>query len=206
VTYKDQGDPKDVRQILSFTNFKDTSAYGLEFSLSYKVANWWRINSSMDFYSQKQFGTVDLTILNAQRIEVTNEVFNARISNSFKVSKRLNLQLFTKYRGPQEDIQWKIENMWMVNTGGSLKILDGKGSINFRVNDIFRGIKFAFNSSSPFIQDGRFNWESRTAYLSFNYRFGSGKIKQNNVEVEIIIIIIIQKKEMLVFKTDFFCD
>jgi outer membrane receptor protein involved in Fe transport len=177
VTYKDPGDPTNVRQILSFTNFEDTSAYGLEFSLNYKVANWWRINSSMDFYSQKQFGTVDLTNTNAQRIEVTNEVFNARVSNSFKVSKRLNLQLFAMYRGPQEDIQWKTENMWMVNTGASLKVLDGKGSINFRVNDIFQGMKFAFNASTPFVQNGKFNWESRTAYLGFNYRFGSGKNK-----------------------------
>ncbi|WP_339662389.1 TonB-dependent receptor [uncultured Polaribacter sp.] len=177
VTYKDPADPTDVRQILSYTNFDDTSSYGLEFSLNYKIADWWRINSSMDFYSQKQFGTVDLTTANAQRIEVTNEVFNTRISNSFKVSDRFNLQLFAMYRGPQEDIQWKTENMWMVNTGASLTVFDGKGSINFRVNDIFQGMKFAFNSSSPFVQNGQFNWESRTAYLGFNYRFGNGKNK-----------------------------
>jgi hypothetical protein len=83
---------------------------------------------------------------NAQRIEVTNDVFNARVSNSFKVYSHLNLQLFAMCRGPQEDIQWKAENMWMVNTGDSLEVFDGKGSINFRVNDIFRGMKFAFNS------------------------------------------------------------
>lgn len=177
VTYKDPADPTDVRQILSFTNFEDTSSYGIEFTLNYKVADWWRINSSMDFYSQKQFGTVDLTTANAQRIEVTNEVFNTRISNSFKVSDRFNLQLFAMYRGPQEDIQWKTENMWMVNTGASLTVFDGKGSINFRVNDIFQGMKFAFNSSNPFVQNGQFNWESRTAYLGFNYRFGNGKNK-----------------------------
>jgi outer membrane receptor protein involved in Fe transport len=177
VTYKDPGDPTNVKQILSWTNFEDTSAYGLEFSLNYKVANWWKINSSMDFYSQKQFGTVDLTNANAQRIEVTNEVFNTRISNNFEISETFNLQLFAMYRGPQEDIQWKTENMWMVNSGASLKVLDGKGSINFRVNDIFKGMKFAFNSTSPFVQDGQFNWESRSIYLGFNYRFGSGKNK-----------------------------
>ena len=177
MTYKDLGDPTDVRQLLSYTNFEDTSAYRLEFSLSYKVANWWKINSSMDFYSQKQFETVDLTTLNTQRTEVTNEVFNARISNSFKASKRLNLQLFAMYRVPQKEIQWKIENMWIRNTRHSFKILDRTGSLNFRVNDIFKGIKFAFKSSSPFVQDGRFNWESRTAYLGFNYSFGSGKNK-----------------------------
>lgn len=173
VTYADPLDPA-VKQILSFTNFDDTSSYGLEFSANYKVNNWWRINSSMDFYSQKQFGIVKE---NSPRIEVTNEVFNARISNSFNASKNLKFQLFAMYRGPSQDIQWKVENMWMVNTGASLTVLEGKGTINFRVNDLFKGMKFAFNSSKPFVQNGRFNWESQTAYLGFNYRFGSGKNK-----------------------------
>ncbi len=176
ITFADPLDP-DVKQILSHTNFDDTSSYGLEFSANYKVNNWWRINSSMDFYSQKQFGIVDTNNANAARIEVTNEVFNARISNSFKASKNLRFQLFAMYRGPQEDIQWRVDNMWMINTGASLNVLKGKGTINFRVNDIFKGMKFAFNSSSPFVQNGRFNWESQTAYLGFNYRFGSGKNK-----------------------------
>ena len=175
VTYNDPNDPNNVKQILSWTNFEDTDAYGLEFSLNYKIAKWWSVNSSMDFYSQKQMGTVDLVDPNAQKIEVTNEVFNARVNNSFKVSKRLNVQLFAMYRGPKEDIQWKVENMWMVNTGASLQVFDGKGSINFRVNDIFRGMKFAFNSDRPFTQNGKFNWESQTAYIGFNYKFGSGK-------------------------------
>ena len=40
----------------------------------------------------------------------------------------------------------------MVNTGVSLKVLDGKGNINFRLNDIFQGMKFAFNPSTPFVK------------------------------------------------------
>jgi outer membrane receptor protein involved in Fe transport len=176
VTYADPLDP-DVKQILSYTNFDDTSSYGLELSANYKVNNWWRINSSMDFYSQKQLGIVEQNNTNASTTEITNEVFNARISNSFNVSKKLKIQLFAMYRGPSEDIQWEVENMWMVNTGASLTVLEGKGTINFRVNDIFKGMKFAFNSYKPFVQNGRFNWESQTAYLGFNYRFGSGKNK-----------------------------
>ncbi|WP_298778222.1 TonB-dependent receptor [uncultured Polaribacter sp.] len=177
VTYADPLDVEGVRQILSFTNFESTDAYGLEVSSNYKVNKWWRINTSMDFYSQTQQGIVDLTNDNAQQIEVQNNVFNARISNSFKATKNLSLQLFAMYRGPSEDIQWSVENMWMVNTGASLNVLKGKGTINFRVNDIFSGMKFAFNSTSPYAQNGRFNWESRTAFLGFNYRFGSGKNK-----------------------------
>jgi outer membrane receptor protein involved in Fe transport len=177
VTYRDPVDPTNVRQILSFTNFNNTDAYGLEFSTNYKVAKWWRINASMDFYSQKQLGTVDLTTPNAQQVEVTNEVFNARISNSFTATKNLKFQLFAMYRGSQEDIQWEVKPMWMINTGASLTVLKRKGTITFRVNDIFQGMKFGFNSTNPYVQNGQFNWESRTTYLGFNYRFGGGKNK-----------------------------
>ena len=38
-------------------------------------------------------------------------------------------------------------------------------------------MKFAFKSENPYPSTGQFNWESRTAYLGFMYRFGSGKNK-----------------------------
>jgi len=175
VTYSDPSDPSNVRQILTFANFDDTDAYGLELSANYKIAKWWRANASMDFYSQKQFGTADLTNPNATRREVQNEAFNARISNSFRVNKNLRLQLFAMYRGANRNIQWDVDPMSMVNIGANYSVLKGKGSISFRVNDIFNTMRFKFNSTNPFAQDGRFKWESRTTYLGFNYRFGGGK-------------------------------
>ena len=177
VTYKDPADNNNVRQILTFANFDDTNAYGFELSSNYKVAKWWRANASLDFYSQKQFGIADLNNPNAPRLEVQNEVFNARLSNSFTVSKKLRLQLFAMYRGSNRDIQWNVEPMWMINAGANYSVLKGKGNITFRVNDIFQGMKFAFDSTNPFTQNGRFQWESRNTYIGFNYRFGGGKNK-----------------------------
>ncbi len=177
ITYLDPADVSETGQILTFTNFDDTDAYGVELSSNFKLAKWWNVNTSIDFYSQKQFGIVELNNPNASTVEVTNEVFNARISNSFRVSKNLRFQLFSMYRGPREDIQWDVDEMWMINAGANLNVLKGKGTITFRVNDIFEGMKFQFNSVNPFTQDGRFQWESRTSYIGFNYRFGGGKNK-----------------------------
>ncbi|AUC15324.1 hypothetical protein BTO06_09295 [Tenacibaculum sp. SZ-18] len=177
VTYKDPADPSNIRQILTFQNFDDTDAYGVELSSNYRIAKWWRANASMDFYSQKQFGIADLSNPSAPRLEVQNEVFNARISNSFTVSERLRLQLFAMYRGSVEDIQWKVDPMKMVNIGANYTVFGGKGNVTFRVNDIFNTMQFQFASDNPFTQNGKFKWESRTAYLGFNYRFGGGKNK-----------------------------
>ena len=175
VTYRDPSDPSGVRQILSFANFDDTDAYGFEFSAGFRVTKWWRANSSIDFYSQKQFGTNDLSNPTAPRVEVTNQTFNARISNSITATKKLRLQVFAMYRGANQDIQWEVDPMWMVNAGATYSVFKGKGTLSLRFNDIFRGMKFQFNSERPFTQNGRFQWESRTTYLGFNYRFGGGK-------------------------------
>lgn len=175
VAYKDPNDSSNTKQILSRTNFDNTNAYGFEFSAGYKIAKWWRANFSSEVFSQKQFGVVELNNPNAQRLEIENTSFSGRLVNSFTVSKKLRLQLFSMYRSAKEDIQWKIKPMWMVNAGASYSVLKGKGSISFRYNDIFKGMKFGFTAETPYKQVGQFNWESHSAYIGFNYRFGSGK-------------------------------
>jgi len=62
----------------------------------------------------------------------------------------------------------------------SLNVLKRKGTITFRVNDIFKSMKFKFKSANLYPQNGQFNWESRTAYLGFMYRFGIGKNKRRS--------------------------
>ncbi|MBG7630904.1 MAG: outer membrane beta-barrel protein, partial [Bacteroidetes bacterium] len=74
-------------------------------------------------------------------------------------------------------VQFETSSMSMVNAGASLNVLKKKGTISFRVNDIFKGMRFKFESVNPYPSEGQFNWESRTAYLGFAYRFGGGKNK-----------------------------
>ncbi len=176
ITNVDPANPS-VGQILTFTNFSETDAYGMELSANFKLNKWWRVNSSMDYYSQEQLGNITNTGGTPTQLTVQNNVFNARVSNSIRATKNLRLQLFGMYRGAQRDIQWDVDPMWMVNLGASWTVLKGKGTINFRVNDIFRGMNFTFNAANPFVQNGRFQWESHTTFLGFNYRFGGGKNK-----------------------------
>ena len=42
------------KSILTFDNFDDTSAYGVELSTNYRPVKWWSINGSFDLFSQKQ--------------------------------------------------------------------------------------------------------------------------------------------------------
>ena len=164
-------DPLDNDKVLmSYTNTDSSNRYGFEASFNYAIAKWWRVNASTDLYTQNESGTA-----NGNDLEVRNNAFNARISNSFKATKNLRFQLFAMYRGGGRSIQFETDPMTMINIGSSLNVLKGKGTISFRVNDIFEGMKFKFKSTNPYPTTGQFNWESQTAYLGFSYRFGGGK-------------------------------
>lgn len=156
----------DNRQLLSYANYDATDRYGIELSTYYSVKKWWRINGSVELYSKK-----DIT----DTREVNTNSLSARISNSITASKRLNFQIFAMINAPENGIQFERKTMWMLNLGSSYSVLDGKGTISFRVNDIFNGMRFKFDSVEPYEQNGQFKWESRTVYLGFDYRFGNGK-------------------------------
>ena len=166
-------DPKSIEKVeMSYYNTASNDRYGLELSANYRFFKWWSTNASSDLYIQKTAG-----VSNGKNLEVTNSSFNVRMSNSFTATKKLRFQLFAMYRGGGKDLQFESDPMWMINTGASYTILKGKGRVTFRVNDIFEGMKFKFKSKVPYNQQGEFHWESRTAYLGFAYRFGSGKNK-----------------------------
>ena len=170
ILYKDPNDPTDTKQIKSDDNFEGNNRYGLEASLNYRVAKWWRANGSLDFYSQTLKGIVANT-----QTEVKNNAFNVRVSNSFTATKNLRFQLFAMYRGANKNLQFDVKDMWIMSTGASYRVLKGKGTVTARLNDVFRTANFRFNSAVPFTQAGQFQQDSRTFALGFNYRFGGGK-------------------------------
>ncbi len=102
-------DPFDDDKVeLSYMNTESNNRYGIELSSNHKFANWWRVNTSFDLYTQKESG-----IANGKELEVTNNSLNLRVSNSFKATKNLRFQLFALYRGGGESIQFKVDPMWM---------------------------------------------------------------------------------------------
>jgi outer membrane receptor protein involved in Fe transport len=158
--------------ILSYDNLVDNNAYGFEVSGNFQFTKWFNSNLSFDAYSKKANGVVGDEALS---IDVT--VLNARMNNTFKATKNLRFQLSGIYRGRDLRLQFVREPMWKIDMGASQSVLKGDGTITFRISDVFNSFNFAFDGDKPIQRAGQFNWESRTAYIGFNYRFGSGKNK-----------------------------
>ena len=77
--------------ILTYDNFSNTSAYGVELSSNYKPTKWWSFNASFDLYNQTQKGVVER--LN----NTTNPTTNDIITETFEVDNvAWNLRMLEK--------------------------------------------------------------------------------------------------------------
>ena len=181
----DRSDVNSGRLILTHDNFDDSTAFGVELSTSLKPKKWWSLNGSFDLYSQTLMGiaerlnapieTAVIKDIITETNSVDNVAWNFRLYNSFKVSKKVNLTAFGFYRGRNSNLQFNVKPMYFVNVGSRFSFDEGKGSISLNYNDIFNTMKFRFDGTSPYVQEGEFNWESNTIYLGLTYRFGSTK-------------------------------
>ncbi|UOK43833.1 MULTISPECIES: TonB-dependent receptor domain-containing protein [Flavobacterium] len=172
-------DPNNVeRKILSYDNFDDNNAFGVESSANLKFTKWWAANVSADAYFKTVKGTVQNAItseLENAQADVTN--FNARMNNTFTATKDIRFQLFGMYRGEDLSLQFKRKAMYKADFGMTYNVLKGMGTFTLRFNDIFDTMHFAFDGNIPYRQYGEFYWENQTVYMGFNYMFGGGKNK-----------------------------
>lgn len=172
------------RAILTFDNFSNTSAYGLELSSNYKPTKWWNFNASLDLYSQTQKGITEVlhnvnnnpTVDDIERktIEVENTSFSMRMNNNFTLTEKLTFSAFGFYRGKYKGVQFESEPMYFVNVGARYQLWEGRGTFSINYNDILDSMKAKFSGVNPYVQHGEFNWESNTIYVGLSYRFGGG--------------------------------
>ncbi|WP_203293209.1 outer membrane beta-barrel family protein [Luteirhabdus pelagi] len=173
--------------ILTYDNFSNTSAYGVEVSGNYRPFKWWNFNASFDLYTQTQKGIterLDTTTENptatdiiSETVQVDNTAWNFRMINNFKVTEALTLSAFGFYRGANQNLQFDVDPMYFVNIGARYSLWEGRGTFSVNYNDIFDTMRFAFDGTRPYAQIGEFNWESNTVFVGLSYRFGGGKYR-----------------------------
>ncbi|WP_040281093.1 outer membrane beta-barrel family protein [Psychroserpens damuponensis] len=176
------------KNILTYDNFENTTAFGIEISSNFRPTKWWSLNGSFDLFSRQQKGIAETltaptnvaTVDDIERstIEVNNVVYNFRLFNNFKVTKKLSLSLFSMYRGEEKSLQFERQPMFMVNTGLRYSFLeDNRATFSFNYSDILNTMKFEFEGDRPQPNKGQFNWESNTWNIGLSYRFGGGKYR-----------------------------
>jgi outer membrane receptor protein involved in Fe transport len=144
---------------------------GLEVTYSKEFNSWLRLNGTANFYHADYDAESD-----GQDLSTKTTTFFTRVMSQMKIKKEWDFQTTLNYRAPQEVPQGRRKSYFVVDLGLSRDIMKGNGTLMLSVRDLFNTRKWRYETVTPnYISDGDFQWRSRTAVLSFNYRLNQKK-------------------------------
>ena len=161
-------------------NLSEENAYGVEFNLSLNVQDWWRINTSANFYRAVTDGTFEGEVL-----ESDTYTWNTRTTSRMTLFKNLDFQASLNYRAPRITTQGKDLSIYSVDLGLSRDILKGKGTITAGVRDLFNTRKRrSIIERNDYYSSSTFQWRSRQFTINFTYRLNREKERQRSNQDE----------------------
>ncbi|GAA4407618.1 outer membrane beta-barrel family protein [Nibrella viscosa] len=151
----------------TYLNLNRSQNYGLEVVVTQELLRWWKVNGNFSFFqSTIQPGPGIPNLLTR-----TNRSWTTRLNSTLSPWKGTDLQLTLNYRSPFIVAQGTIQGFFNVDFGLKQDVLKGRGSINFRVSDIFNTLQFRINSFGPNFESYTVaKRESRIAFIGFSYR------------------------------------
>lgn len=146
-------------------------SYGIEFSGSMEITDWWNFNGSFNFFKAITKGDYE-----GQNFDAETWAWNARFVTKWKIKKKFNLQTSLMYRSPRITAQGETLPMYGWDAGLSLDCLKGKGTLTFSARDILnRRRRGSIVVTDEFRSESAFQWRARTFLLNFNYRINQKK-------------------------------
>jgi len=153
--------------------------YQAEFALPVTFTPWWNIDATVDIFHEKYAYT-----LNSVPSRLTNG-FNIYLTQNFKLSQRLNLQLYDKYESSSYYIISRYQPLFYMNAGISYSILHNKGTLRLTATDIFNTDynKYHTNYANLDIKE-RDQLSDHFITVAFSYHFGSSnpKVRSRNTQ------------------------
>ena len=143
--------------------------YGVSLTASTDFTSWWSGTQFVNLF-HNDF-KIDGKNGVSETIKGTTLTFDSQ--HTFKLNQGWKAELNGAYRTAEISGIFKTKAYYMVSAGAKKELMDGKASIGVRVNDIFQSRKFKQTASFGGINTNSYlRPDSRSAVLSFSYRFG----------------------------------
>ena len=174
----------DSALYVSFLNLDKANFLGSDVSLSYKIYDWWNINSNLNIFYTNLSGVYGNNIVNNSKTAWT---FN--LTNNFKMPKALTLQIASYYRSKLPSVMGDYKERYYIDLAISKKMFKEKAQLVLKISDIFNTYIFGLDlyaiddNGLMYSQTNRRKNESRYFILSFIYNINGkkqqGKQKRN---------------------------
>jgi len=142
--------------------------YQVEFNLPVTITPWWNISATVDIFHEKYGYTLDTV-----SSKLTNGA-NIYLSQTFKLSKRLTLQLYDQYESSSYYVISQYQPLFYMNAGISYSILHGKGTFRLAASDIFNTDYNKYRTTYANLNiTERDQLSTHFITATFSYHFGS---------------------------------
>lgn len=168
------------RSMVVPVNLSKENAYGIEFNLSLTVQDWWRINTSANFYRAITNGSYEGEVL-----ESDTYTWTTRTTSKMTLFRNLDFQASFNYRAPRITTQGRDLSIYSLDLGLARDIFKGKGTITAGVRDLFNTRKRrAIIEREDYYSNSTFQWRSRQFSVTLTYRLNNAKERQRNNQEE----------------------
>jgi outer membrane receptor protein involved in Fe transport len=168
----------DSTRIIMPINMARENAYGLEFNISLNVQNWWRINSSANFYRAVTDGAYE-----GDQLHSDTYTWTTRTTSRMTFFKSLNFQASFNYRAPRITPQGEQLSVYSLDLALSRDVLKGKGTVTANVSDLFNTRKRrSIVDTETYFSESVFQGRLRQFMLTFTYRINREKERNESRE------------------------
>ena len=168
----------DNVMLQSIDNVGKDYSTGVELMLNARPAKWWMFNLMGNIYRYKVEGT---SINN--NIPQTSNNWNARMGNTFTLTKTTKLQIDGMYNSPTTTLQGRREGFAFTNVAVRQDFFDNKLNVTFSVRDVLNTAKFGFEASgADFYSKMNFDLQSPVFSLTLSYKINNYRQKREKGE------------------------
>lgn len=170
----------------TFQNIDESKSIGLEGVVSQTITPWWKVNASGNYFSMKLYSD----LLDERSSQGDN--WSVRASSTWSIGNNVEVQLNGNYRSPSISVggsmrfwqtgggQGITEEMYWMDLGVRVNVLNKKGTVTLRVSDLFNSMDFRSSTwGDNFTSNIERTRESRIIFLGFSYRINEYRARRD---------------------------
>ena len=152
-------------------NLSTNKRIGGEINFTYTPSRKIRLNTNFNIFNSETIGTYKGMVLDAQNLS-----WSARFISNINFGKGLSWQNQVFFRGPRVTAQSKSKPFGSLSTAINKDILKDKGTLSFRISDVFNSRKFRNETfTETFTSTSEFQWRQPSYIATFTYRLNQKK-------------------------------
>lgn len=155
-------------------NLSTQKELGLEMTAAVKIAEWWNVNSTVNFFRALANGQYEDKILESETVSWTN-----RTTSKMTFFKDLDFQASVNYESPRITTQGRTLAIYSIDLGLVKDVFKGKGTVTFNVRDLMNSRRRRSIVDIPgYYSSSDFLWRPRQMTLTLNFRINQQKIQR----------------------------